>query len=298
MNPTFVRRSLLAVKTLFHRAFKALAFLVLAAGLAAQADAQLVKYQFTGTKISGSGDIGTKISGTVVLDVGATPDYFEPYNYSWDYRPNENFYGSATGFEEYWSNGGFSINAVTDSGFAVGTFLGGGTTNFYVQDADVQQHYSGDDHSYQYSQSGIEYFDVTSNYYVDVFSGVHRLGDVVPGVVPNPWDPSGKEYRGIDIYGYSISTGVWQWGVFTLDTFTLVPTTIIIDGIDTGIDDFQYQGKLVSKHLADCAAAAKNHGDYVSCVAELTNALKKAGLLTGNQKGIIMNAAAQSSYGK
>ncbi len=73
--------------------------------------------------------------------------------------------------------------------------------------------------------------------------------------------------------------------------------TIIIDGIDTGINDFQYQGKLVSQHLADCAAA-KNHGDYVSRVAKLTNALKKAGLLTGNQKGIIMDAAAKSSYGK
>ena len=126
----------------------------------------------------------------------------------------------------------------------------------------------------------------------------NRLGDGVPGVVPNPWDPSGKNQSFIYIYEYNFVTQENRYGRFTIDSFTLVPTTIIIDGIDTGIDDFQYQGKLVSKHLADCAAAAKNHGDYVSCVTKLTNALKKAGLLTNNQKQIIMDAAAKSSVGK
>ena len=50
--------------------------------------------------------------------------------------------------------------------------------------------------------------------------------------------------------------------------------------------------------MADCAANAKNHGDYVSSVAQLTNALTKAGLLTDSEKTVIMNYAAQSSIGK
>jgi hypothetical protein len=38
----------------------------------------------------------------------------------------------------------------------------------------------------------------------------------------------------------------------------------------------------------------KNHGQFVSCVAHATNALKKAKVITGQQKGEIMSAAAQA----
>lgn len=38
----------------------------------------------------------------------------------------------------------------------------------------------------------------------------------------------------------------------------------------------------------------KNHGQFVSCVAHATNALKKAKMITGQQKGQIMSAAAQA----
>ena len=319
MNLTFVRRSLLAtiaiaavaryrstldarklrMRTLFHRAFKGLAFLVLAAGLAAQADAQLVKYQFTGTKIYGDNDAGTKISGTVTLNVGATPDYFHPLNVSWDYRPGDDYYGNETGFYQSWRNGGFSIDAVTDSGLACGTFLGG-NTYFYGLENDIQQHYHGTDYSSQISSSGIYNFasDGCSQQYVEISGADNVLGEVVLGVVPNPWDLMGKESKRISIYDFNDCTEVYRYGAFTIDSFTLVPTNIIIGGIDTGIVDFQFQGKLVSESLAEFAAAAKNHGDYVSRVAKLTNALMKAGLLTGKQKGIIMDAAAKSSYGK
>jgi hypothetical protein len=43
-----------------------------------------------------------------------------------------------------------------------------------------------------------------------------------------------------------------------------------------------------------CAATASNHGDFVSCVAALTNAWKAAGLITGAQKGKIMSCAANA----
>jgi len=38
----------------------------------------------------------------------------------------------------------------------------------------------------------------------------------------------------------------------------------------------------------------KNHGQFVSCVAHATNTLKKAKVITGQQKGEIMSAAAQA----
>ena len=39
----------------------------------------------------------------------------------------------------------------------------------------------------------------------------------------------------------------------------------------------------------------KNHGDYVSCVTEAVNSLKKSRTLDNNQGGKIVNAAAQSA---
>ena len=285
MNLTFACRSLLAT--------------IAVAGLAAQADAKLVKYHFTGTKIIGEGDIGTKISGTVTLDVGATPDTINPFSTSWDYRPNWDSFGTYSGYYQDWYNGGFSIHAVTDSGHVVGTFLDGDTV-FYEYEEDWRNYDSaGSLERYQYHETNISYQG--SGRYVELYGINNVVGGLVPGVVPNPWDPSRMEISGINIGDYqnfSSPTGGSPWGEFTLDSFTLVPTNIIIGGIDTGIVDFQYQGKLVSESLAEFAAAAKNHGDYVSRVAKLTNDLKKAGLLTGNQKGIIMDAAAKSSYGK
>lgn len=266
------------------------------ATLASQVNAQLVTYQFTGTKIYGYGDVGTTISGTVTLDVGAASTYYYPYDYGYD----DGSYGyHSRGFNEQWYNGGFSINGVTDSGFAQGTAFGGDTYFYQYSDIYDRWDYYGAYHyessaSYIYQSS----YDGTHSRGIYVYGRDNLAGSVTPGRVPNPWDPAGNDYSTIYIYDYNYSTGVYEYAEFSIDSFTAVPTTIVIDGVDTRIDDFQYQGKLVSKHLDDCAAAARNHGDYVSCVAKLTNALVKAGLLTGKQKGIIMDAAAMSSYGK
>jgi len=44
----------------------------------------------------------------------------------------------------------------------------------------------------------------------------------------------------------------------------------------------------------DCAAGAGNHGQFVSCVAQVTNAAVKAGLISGAQKGAVQQCAAES----
>ena len=72
------------------------------------------------------------------------------------------------------------------------------------------------------------------------------------------------------------------------------PPTVKIDGCDTGVVDFEYQGKLFSLWIEECAAGAANHGDFVSCVTQLASDAKKAGLISGRDQGAITSCAAKS----
>ena len=249
--------------------------IVLTAGLATQAQAQLVTYDFTGTKNVGTDGIGNTISGSVTLDVGAASDEFYP------------IYGC--GETRAWYNGGFSIDGITDTGIAMGTSLGG-SPRFVVSDAPCVTH--------NITQIANDIYDGNQVRVIGIVSYSGAATGDGKAVVPNPWQPFADESQEIYVFFDDPSTGVRESGYFTLDTFTVRPSTIIIDGSDTGIPDFVYNGKLVSQHLAHCAAVAKNHGAYVSCVTKLTNALKKAGLLTDTQKALIMRIAAKSSIGK
>ncbi len=74
---------------------------------------------------------------------------------------------------------------------------------------------------------------------------------------------------------------------------------IIIDKngriIDTGIEDKVLDdGMTISRKIQECAHNARNHGDFVSCMAHLTNWLMENGLITNKEKGIIMNVAARA----
>jgi len=71
--------------------------------------------------------------------------------------------------------------------------------------------------------------------------------------------------------------------------------TIEIDGCDTGVDNDNVDGQSMEDLIMDCASNANNHGQFVSCVAQLTNAWKSAGLITGEQKELIMECAAESN---
>lgn len=75
--------------------------------------------------------------------------------------------------------------------------------------------------------------------------------------------------------------------------------TVLIGGCDTGVPNaLSANGCTISDQFAACEAGARNHGQYVSCVAYVTNQLKKAGVITGKQKGEIQSCAAQSDIGK
>jgi len=72
--------------------------------------------------------------------------------------------------------------------------------------------------------------------------------------------------------------------------------TIVIDGCDSGVENMLFgDGCTMADLIAECADGASNHGDFVSCVAHLTNEWKRAGLITGQEKGAIQSCAAQSN---
>jgi hypothetical protein len=72
--------------------------------------------------------------------------------------------------------------------------------------------------------------------------------------------------------------------------------TIVIDGCDTGVTDREDEGtgSRISALIAECENDPKNHGDYVRCIANVTNQLIQAGTISGEDKGAIQSCAAQA----
>jgi hypothetical protein len=71
--------------------------------------------------------------------------------------------------------------------------------------------------------------------------------------------------------------------------------TVVIGGENTGVKNTLFpDGCTISDLVKKCAVDARNHGDFVSCVAQLGNGLVQGGALTGAQKGAIQRAAAHA----
>ena len=71
--------------------------------------------------------------------------------------------------------------------------------------------------------------------------------------------------------------------------------TVVIDGCHSGVTNTLFPtGCTISDLIAECAAGASDHGQFVSCVSGLTNSLKKSGTITGQQKGAIQSCAANA----
>ncbi len=72
--------------------------------------------------------------------------------------------------------------------------------------------------------------------------------------------------------------------------------TISIDGCDTGVANQSLgDGCTMADEIAQAAAAAANHGGFVSRVARLTQDWVRRGFVTGAEKGRIQACAAQSA---
>jgi hypothetical protein len=72
--------------------------------------------------------------------------------------------------------------------------------------------------------------------------------------------------------------------------------TVSIGGVNTGVANTLFDnGCTISDLIGNAAAAAKNHGQFVSAVAHLTNALRDGGFISNEQKGILQSTAAKST---
>jgi subtilisin-like proprotein convertase family protein len=95
-----------------------------------------------------------------------------------------------------------------------------------------------------------------------------------------------------------IQTGtLTSWSLeITNDASTNTPVpTLVLGDIDTGVPDLTLPGGgTLSDAIAGCAADAKNHGQFVQCVARLATSWMKAGYIDGADRGRIVSAAARA----
>lgn len=70
---------------------------------------------------------------------------------------------------------------------------------------------------------------------------------------------------------------------------------VVIDGCDSGvINHLLIDGCTISDFVDQCAQDAAHHGEFVNCVANLTNELKVSGIISGSEKGQIQSCAGRA----
>jgi hypothetical protein len=85
------------------------------------------------------------------------------------------------------------------------------------------------------------------------------------------------------------------------DSFDQCPTsdrgpTVIINGCDSGVPNTLFtSGCTISDLIAGIASKAKNHGDFQSGVADLADALKRAGIIDNKQSSDLKNCSATTN---
>ena len=68
--------------------------------------------------------------------------------------------------------------------------------------------------------------------------------------------------------------------------------TVNVATCNSGVGNLLFSNGCTTADLVkNCSVGATNHGAFVSCVAGLTNDLKKAGFISGNDKGSIQSCA-------
>src|SRR4051812_29816226 len=190
-----------------HRGPGLALLLAVTAVMAVQAQAAPVTYTFTGTIIYEEGaSFGDTISGTVTLDPTAVPNDIG-YIYGGQFA--------------YWRDGAFAINAITDTGYTIGTWEGGGSTTFYNYDLLSYQPPS----SPYYVGSYIVWSGGDYATYRDITLGSYDLNTAGDGIAefPDPWTPMTDPHRLFSISEYNNYTSDQSYAVYSLDSFEVAP---------------------------------------------------------------------------
>lgn len=138
---------------------------------------------------------------------------------------------------------------------------------------------------------GVHYFD-TFSLYTDIIAdpGEYGLSNVTDQLITAP---------GADPNGYFF----WDGMHFTTAGHALlaealyqsIAPTVIVGGSDSGVPNLLLStGSTISDLIALAAIEAKNHGQFVSSVASITNELMKSGVISGGQKEAIQRCAARA----
>jgi hypothetical protein len=97
-----------------------------------------------------------------------------------------------------------------------------------------------------------------------------------------------------------VTIGVRGGTTTTYDFEATATTTVQVGNINSGVVNrvIGPGGRTLQEAVNECALGARNHGQFVSCIAQLANDLRKRGLLTENESSQLKNAAAKSNVGK
>ncbi len=72
--------------------------------------------------------------------------------------------------------------------------------------------------------------------------------------------------------------------------------TVIIDGCDSSVGNITFtDGNNMSDLIAQCVDSANNHGQFVSCVSQLTNEWMQDGLISATEKATIQTCSSDSN---
>jgi hypothetical protein len=72
-------------------------------------------------------------------------------------------------------------------------------------------------------------------------------------------------------------------------------STVAIDACDTGVEnDLDVDGCTLADRIAEIAAAAANHGQFVRGIAQLTTQLQQQGFITRDEKQALLRCAVQA----
>ena len=112
---------------------------------------------------------------------------------------------------------------------------------------------------------------------------------------PAPLDNNLINYWGPAVYSDGRLLFVADDGIHGYELWAM-NTNIFIGDCNTGITDKLYEGQYITTLINQCADTAKNHGEFVNCVAHLSNELKKEEFITNSEEGVIQSCAAQSNF--
>ncbi|MEZ6127004.1 MAG: hypothetical protein R3C49_28130 [Planctomycetaceae bacterium] len=188
---------------------------------ATSARAQPVRYQFTATEGDANGRFENPryLVGEVVLDPSAPPESGSQFSL-------DTIFTQGVSLNATLSTG---LSGGTDSGIpADGTFYHDNRTPYFPPYLRTEHVFYRATYNNQATEPFISEMQVVA-FHLD-------LDPNQPAAVPANWDVMGADFQAA-VVTVTLPGGGTEYMTFLLDTFELAPTTVVVNSIDTGIED-------------------------------------------------------------